>query len=273
MFETNILGDERNMYLSLITRPDLSAIEFYDMSSFCLSPDGYFEAAFAENSLAYWQDRKPEFAESGKVKLYQRKIRIPFFYPYLLNESSPDEYRLGEWTYSWEYETDISLPQLVFDKPASVRVLNESTVLADLLSPECERYNDIGGYAWIRDDEHVITAGSLTMQDGSILVVYKETMVWKNRSESVDILLYDKDGKLLDNMFYGEDYARIIRNTEQNYFEIHAWGGSQGWQRMDLSGKIRTENGKIVIEPDEEQGKEYVVEGKYIMQPPEGFYD
>ena len=121
IFEADISGDEGSMYVSLITRHDFGEIEFYDMSSFRFGSDGCFEAAFAEDSLAYWQDRKVEFEESGKVKIYQRKIRKAFFYYCLLNITSENQ-PMNERSYSWEYETEFALSQLVFDKPSSMRV-------------------------------------------------------------------------------------------------------------------------------------------------------
>lgn len=256
MFEADIFGDGGKMYLSLITNHEFSGAEFYDMSAFCLSQNGCFEAVFAENSLAYWQDRKAEFEEGGKVKIYQRIIRRAFFYPYLLNEIDAKNYSWYPPDYDWEHETDLSLSQLVFDRPSSVRVLNESTVLADLLSPECERYIVWPENDWVGEDKYVVAAGSLMAQDGSVLTVYKELIY--SKWECVNIMLYDKDGNLLDHMHYTGQVARIMRDTAQNCFEIHAWEASQGWEEVGLSGRVRAENGKIVIEPDEEQGKTYV---------------
>ncbi len=110
----------------------------------------------------------------------------------------------------------------------------------------------------------IVTAGSLVMQDGSVLLAYKEFVT--SFGDRIAILLYGRNGDLLDYIYYESHFATIERDVEQNCFEIHACHGSQGWERVELSGKVRGENGKIVIEPDEEQGKEYVEDFSYMLQ-------
>ena len=89
----------------------------------------------------------------------------------------------------------------------------------------------------------IVTAGSLVMQDGSVLTVYKELIY--SKWECVNIMLYGKDGNLLDNMHYTGQYVRIMRDTIQNCFEIHAWQASQGWAEVGLSGRVRRRMGKL----------------------------
>lgn len=251
LFEADVFGDGEGMYLSLITRHDYEEVEFYQMSAFSLISEGCFEAVFAEDALAYWRDRKAEFEESGKVRISRRLIRKAFFYPRLLNDPDSAAFSAG-YGYTWEQETDIDLPQLSFDKPAFARVLDEGTVFADAVR---ERQDYDSGNAEYADHRFIVVAGALIMPDGSALVVCKElTGKWEN----IYILLYEKDGNLLDSLWREEGRAKIFQDKEQGCFEIYAWQGSQGWEGVDFSGKVWAEDGKIVFEPDEEQGNSYV---------------
>ena len=226
-FHAAFLPYQEIVYVPVTARNDYCGVEYYDMSIYRVENGQVSMGQIAEgtNTVQWWQDYMPVLTADGKVELYIRKTTTKNFTNDLMAETKLDygdkvqtekqDYnnRLSyaeKFAYTWEYAYVADITELEY--LTEQRILTGSQVFADIeegcLKP-----------AWCVEaagDKYRFILCSVTGKEAAYQLVVCKRLGSSSAigSQNIAVMLYDKQGNLVDSEYYTADQASVSRSED-----------------------------------------------------------
>ena len=217
-FHAAFLPYQETVYVPVTARNDYCGVEYYDMSIYRVENGQVSMGQIAEgtNTVQWWQDYMPVLTADGKVELYIRKTTTKNFTNDLMEETKLDygdkvqtekqDYnnRLSyaeKFAYTWEYAYVADITELEY--LTKQRILTGSQVFVDVMKESVVESQSSLKFRGI--------ACSVTGKvDGYQMVVCKRLGASAAAgSQNIAVMLYDKQGNLVDSEYYTADQASV----------------------------------------------------------------
>ena len=255
-FHAAFLPYQEIVYVPVTARNDYCGVEYYDMSIYRVENGQVSMGQIAEgtNTVQWWQDYMPVLTADGKVELYTRKSGTENFTNELMREIKlyygdkvqtvkrryDEKISYAEkFAYTWEFVYTVEITELNYVKEQ--RILTGSQVFADI-EKECLKP------IWMMETEDAkyrfILCSVTGKEDGYQLVVCKRLGSSSAiGSQNIAVMLYDKQGNLVDSEYYPADEASV--NCNDNEISVFAGYNQQGYVATIIEGTVFWEDDEI----------------------------
>ena len=248
-FHAAFLPYQETVYVPVTARNDYCGVEYYDMSIYRVENGQVSMGQIAEgtNTVQWWQDYMPVLTADGKVELYTRKSgtenftnelmkEIKLYYSNKVQTKYDEEISYAEkFSYTWEFAYAVEITELKYVKEQ--RILTGSQVFVDVMKEsvvERESSTKFRG----------IVCSVTGKEDGYQLVVCKRLgRASVAGVENIAVMLYDKQGNLVDSEYYTADEASV--NCTDNEISVFAGYNQQGYVATIIEGTVFWEDDEI----------------------------